>query len=431
MKIPFDYGKDGLKIGIEPQWKVDIITPKPQQIIKAPVTAIRHALRHPIDSLPLKELLKRIIPLNKVSIVVSDATRPVPSHFILEALITELNKNGIKNEQIIILIANGLHRPSKENELKRIIGKELLGKITVIDHKATHKFDLINLGIYDNEVPIWVNKHYVESDLRILTGYVEPHFFAGFSGGRKSIIPGIAGEETIMHNHSAKYLASPYAKFGVCNKNPIHQNALKIAEKVGADFIVNVCIDKHHRITKVAAGDLVSAHKALIDYQLQVAFKKIPELYDIVICGNGGYPLDLNLYQAVKSMAIGGMCVKTNGTIISVNECSDGIGEGQDQFKKLLFSKYNPSEMVQKLINMEISVKEQWQIQILARILIKSEIYVVSTLKKEELGTIGLKWANSVEDALENALKTYGNNARILILPNGPQIIPSLRETST
>jgi nickel-dependent lactate racemase len=262
--------------------------------------------------------------------------------------------------------------------------------------------------------------------LKILTGYVEPHFFFGFSGGRKSIVPGIAGVETIMANHSAKNIASPFSRFGIYENNPMAIMSTDIAKKVGSDFVINVCINEAHQITKIAAGDIEEVHKNLVAYQLKHVFKEIDKPFDIVVCGNGGYPLDLSLYQAVKSMAIGEIAVKQGGTIISVNECSDGVGIEQDEFKELLFSGMSPEEIYNKVLKKEIEVPDQWEIQVLTRVMKKAEVYVISRLKEKEIGNIGLKYALSVENAIFEAFKIHGENASILFLPNGPQVIPKL-----
>jgi nickel-dependent lactate racemase len=425
--MKFDYGKTGLEISLDASWNVDILKPKSQQIIENPMEQIKKAINNPISCSPLKRIIREKQNLNQICIVVSDATRPLPSYLIFQALIEELNSYGIEDDKIIILIATGLHRPSHEEELGRILGNKLKNRLKVIDHKATDKDSLQYLGKTSKNIPIYINKYYCESDVKILTGYVEPHFFFGFSGGRKSLVPGIAGAETIQLNHSAENISSPYSQFGIYKKNPMHENAIEIARLVGVDFIINVCIDEKHRITQIAAGDLEKVHNKLIEYQLKKVFKEIMEPYDIVICGNGGYPLDLNLYQAVKSMAIGEMAVKEGGTIISVNECSDGIGEGQDEFRELLFSNMNPADIYNKILKKEILVPDQWEIQILARILMKAEIYVVSKLNENELGNIGLKYAKNVEEAIHFSLKTHGNDSNILILPNGPQILPLLK----
>jgi len=336
----------------------------------------------------------------------------------------ELIVYGIQEKKIRILIATGLHRPSRREELNRILGKVLKSDAKITNHIATDKKSLVSLHNNDLEEPIYINKYYYESDLKILTGYVEPHFFFGFSGGYKSIVPGLAGAETILANHSAENIASRYARFGIYENNPLHEHSSICAKVAGVDFTINVCIDKNHEITQVAAGDLELVHKRLVDYQKKNIFKEIQEPFDIVVCGNGGYPLDLNLYQAVKSMAIGEMGVKRGGTIISVNECSEGVGVGQEKFKELIFSEKNPEEIYNKILNKEILGPDQWEIQVLTRILMKSEIYLVSSMQKEDIGNIGLKYADTVENAIKQSLIKHGNDANILILPNGPQILP-------
>ncbi len=426
--MKFDYGKEGLEIKLDPSWNVTIFRPERQNAIKNLKKEIKKSINNPIGCPPLEEIIQNKINLETVCVVVSDATRPVPSHFILEALIEELSSYGIKDNQIMILIATGLHRISHKEELERILGNNLKNRIRVIDHIAIDENSLINIGATMDDHPILINKHYYGADLKILTGYVEPHFFMGFSGGRKSIIPGIAGAETIQNNHSAENIASPYAKFGIFKENPLHRNSIEISKKIGVDFIVNVCINEQHDIVQVATGNLEEPHEKLVNYQLKHIFKEIKEPYDIVVCGNGGYPLDLNLYQAVKSMAIGEIAVKKNGTIISVNECADGIGIGQDKFKELIFSGMQPNEIYKKILNKEIIVTDQWEIQILARILLKAEIFIVSKLNENEIGNIGMKYAETVEDAIKSCLKKYGADSSILFLPNGPQILPLLKK---
>ena len=426
--IKFDYGKDGIELQVNPSWNLTIFRPKSQELIEDTNKSIRDAINNPIGTLPLQDIIKEKGKLKQICIVISDATRPVPSKIILKALIEELNSYGIKDNQILILIATGLHRRSREDELERILGTELKNRLKSIDHVATDNDSLKYFGKASDGIPIYINKHYCESDLKILTGYVEPHFFFGFAGGRKSIAPGIAGAETIQANHSAENIAHPMARFGIDEGNPMHKNSKQISDIIGADFIVNVCINEKHEITQVAAGNIKQVHERLVNYQLNYIFKEIDELYDIVICGNGGYPLDLNLYQAVKSMAIGEIAVKEGGTIISVNELSDGVGIGQENFRDLIFSGENPKTLYEQVLNKEIIIPDQWEIQVLTRIMMKAEIYVISSLKEEDIGNIGLKHADSVEEAIEASLKKHGKGAKILILPNGPQVIPILKK---
>jgi len=427
--MKLDYGKEGINITLDPEWNVTVFKPSKQKPIENPIQKIKDSINNPIGSLNLKEIVKKKGKIKSVCIIASDATRPVPSHLILEALIVELNIYGIADKQITILIATGVHRTSHEDELERILGENLKNRIKVVDHIATNDNSLIKIGVIGDNHPVLINKLYYEADLKILTGYVEPHFFFGFAGGRKSVVPGIAGAETIQNNHSAENIASPSARFGIYKENPLHKHSIETSKKVRADFIINVCINEEHKIIQVASGDFEKAHEKLVDFQLKHIFREISNPYDIVICGNGGYPLDLNLYQAVKSMAIGEMAVKKGGTIISVNECADGVGIGQDKFKELIFSGMTPKEIYEKILNKEIVVPDQWEIQILTRILKKADIYVISKLNENEIGNIGLKYAKTVENAIKNCLRKYGSDASILIFPNGPQVLPLLKES--
>jgi len=422
--MKLNYGKNSIELEIDPNWSTTIIKPVEQFPIDNPIKAIRDAIKNPVGNLSLNGITQNKKKIKSVCIVVSDATRPVPTHLILEGLLRELNDYGVQEKEISVLIASGLHRPPYKEELKRILGAISTSDVKVINHIATDKKSLVAIHNNDHEDPIYINKYYFESELKILTGYVEPHFFFGFSGGYKSIIPGLAGAETILANHSAENIASPYARFGIYENNPLSEHSYRYGKRVGVDFTINVCINKNHEITQIATGDLELVHKRLIDYQNNYIFKEIQEPFDIVVCGNGGYPLDLNLYQAVKSMAIGEMGVKRGGTIISVNECSEGVGVGQDKFKELIFSEMRPEEIYKKILKKEIVVPDQWQIQVLTRILMKSEIYLVSSMKKEEIGNIGLKYADTVENAIKDSLIKHGQDANILILPNGPQILP-------
>jgi nickel-dependent lactate racemase len=424
--INFDYGKNGIEIKIDPSWNVRIVEPITQEALLNPIKSLRTAIQNPSGGHSLEDIVREKEKLESICIVVSDATRPVPSHLIIEALILELENLGIESSLITILIATGLHRPSNMEEIQRIVGKKYYNKVKVINHNAKDISTLQDIGKFDDGTPISINALFLRSDLKIVTGYVEPHFFFGFSGGAKAIVPGIAGKKTIMYNHSAENIASPYSRFGIYEKNPMAEISSDIAKKVDIDFTVNVCINEKHQITKALAGNLEEVHDELVQYQLEHVFRPLKQPFDIVVCGNGGYPLDINLYQAVKSMAIGEMAIKPGGTIISVNECSDGIGVNQDDFRDLLFSGLTPNDIYNKILKKEIVVPDQWEIQVLARIMQKADIYVISRLKEHELGNIGLKYAKSVEDAIYEALKTHGNSARILFLPHGPLMLPKI-----
>jgi nickel-dependent lactate racemase len=278
------------------------------------------------------------------------------------------------------------------------------------------------LGETTRGTPAWLNARYVRADLRIITGYVEPHFFAGLSGGRKGLVPGIAGAETIKINHGPAFMAHALARFGGTVGNPIYDDAVEIAQMAPPHFCVNVTLDAHHQITCVAAGEMQAVHDLLIQEQLETCFFPLPDPYDVVICNNGGAPLDLNLYQAVKSTAIGELAVNPGGVIIATNECADGVGH--EAFASILRDYDDPLILLEDIQCGLVHLPDVWQVQVLARVLTKAEIYVVSSLPESDLGNLGLKYAPTVEDAIAMIEKERGSLGRVLVLPDGPLMIP-------
>lgn len=428
MQVSFDYGRTGLEVTVPaeiPADRVTVLRDADTPALPDPRAEITRQLETPLGAPPLWEIVQ-VSAARTACVVVSDATRPVPTRELLPPILEQFARAGLPADRVTVLIATGLHRPSTAEEIARIVGPALAGKLTVVNHDAKDPGQLAWLaGDAESStvgVPVQLNKHYLEADVRVLTGYVDPHFFAGFAGGRKSVVPGIASFQTIMHNHSAEHVADPRARFGVLEGNPIHEHALAVARRARVDFVVNVLINAGHEITAVAAGDLTRVHRALVSELEGRVFHPVPAPFDVVVCGNGGYPLDLNLYQAVKSMAIGELGVRPGGTIISVNECSDGVGH--PRFRELLDSSLTPREMYKRVTRGEITCDDQWEIQILARVLAHATVRVVSELPESALGTLGLKHNATVEEALRAAWEETGGNGRVLILPNGPAVLP-------
>lgn len=425
MEVDILYGKKGLKISIPESVDATIMEPVEEESLSDPVDQIYKSFFNPMSSKPLKYLLENRRK-GEIIIVVEDHTRPLSSQPILSALCRLFTELNIEDEEIKILVATGLHRQSNLEELKRMVGDEVINRFDIIFHNANdmNNLEFIGKTSYGNQ--IYLNSRYVNAGFKIITGYVEPHFFAGFSGGRKAIVPGIAGKDTILFNHSAKHIDSP-ARFGELNDNLIHKDALEAAKlpKAKPDFCINVTMNSNHGITKIASGNIVAVHNYLVESQKKACFKCIDRRFDIVIAGNGGYPLDLNLYQAVKSMAIGELAAKENGIIIAVNECVDGVG--QDSFNELINSGKSPDIIYKEAIEGIIKIPDIWEIQVLARILMHFKVYVVSSMKAEELGNIGLRYAPTVEKAIEMALKELKNKnikPSMLILPKGPLMLP-------
>ncbi|MCP4763138.1 MAG: nickel-dependent lactate racemase, partial [archaeon] len=327
MKVDFQYGKSGLIFNIPEKYEnVTILEPKEDIGLKDPVNEIYNSFQKPMSSKPLKLLLQRR-KVGEIVIIVEDHTRPLKSKSIIEALIKIFSELNINDNEVKILVATGLHRSSTPDELERMLGIDIINRFDIIFHDANNKMDLDNIGENKFGNQIYLNSLYINAGFRIVTGYVEPHFFAGYSGGRKSLIPGIAGKETILNNHSAKNCDNENARFGFLKGNPIHEDASEAVKMAKPDFCINTIINSTHEITKVASGNITSVHNYLVQIQQKKCFSEIDKKFDIILCGNGGYPLDLNLYQSVKSMAIGEIAVKKGGIIISINECSDKVGQ--------------------------------------------------------------------------------------------------------
>ncbi|QEE17948.1 nickel-dependent lactate racemase [Promethearchaeum syntrophicum] len=425
MKYSIAYGQSLLEFTLSDDIKVDLIRAKQEFPIENPKQALLNSFSTPLSSKSLREILSKRKEGN-ICVVISDATRQIPSSIILDALMVVFDDLKILDEHIKILIANGMHRKCTPNEIKEIVDQEVLFRYDIINHDANDDQSLDYLGETSLNTPVYINNTYLNASIKIITGFVEPHFFAGFSGGRKAIIPGIAGKETILANHSAKNIKSPNARFGVLKNNPVFIDADEVLKmkQVRPDFMINLCINQDHQISKIFSGSH-RIYNELVQYQEKICFHPISDLYDVVITGNGGYPLDRNLYQAVKSMAIGEMAVREGGTIISVNECIDGIGLAS--FRNQINLELTPEEINQSIIKGKLNAPDQWQTQILTRILSKADIYVISSIEAKNLGNIGLKYASTIEDAISNCIKKYGSKMRILILPDGPKILPVLQ----
>lgn len=380
---------------------------------------VRDALNNPINSLPLCELAKS---KKHIVIISSDHTRPVPSHITMPILLEEIRKYN-KDVKITILIATGMHRPTTHEELVNKYGEKIVKEEEIVIHNAYEDSDMTFKGILPSGGELWVNKLVDEADLLISEGFIEPHFFAGFSGGRKSVLPGIASKKTVLWNHNAKFIANKNSRAGNLEDNPIHKDMLFAAKQVKLAFILNVVINGEKKIIKAFAGDLEQAHKHGCELVKEIAQVK-PIYSDIVITTNGGYPLDQNIYQTVKGMTAGEACVNKGGVIIICSSCADGTGG--DFFYKLLAD--NPSAEVayQKLNDVDPKDTEfdQWEAQILARILCKANVIIVSDKCDPKIITsMHIKHAYTLEEALEKARSIVGKDKKITVIPDGISVI--------
>lgn len=382
------------------------------------VELVDEALDNPVDSCTLEELASKA---STAVVISSDHTRPVPSRIIMPRILERL-RLGNPDIKITILIATGFHRATTKDELIDKFGAEIVESENIIVHDSTDSGTLVRIGTLPSGGALVVNKIAVETDLLVAEGFIEPHFFAGFSGGRKSVLPGVAAAETVMANHCAEFIMNPASRTGILDGNPIHEDMLFAAKAAKLAFIVNVVIDRNKKIVAAFAGDSVAAHRKGTDYLSARAGIEVPEA-DIVITGNGGYPLDQNLYQAVKSMTAGEAVCREDGVIIVCAGCC--CGHGGDSFYRNL-STFTAQEILDTVAKTprDKTIPDQWQYQILARIMVKMKVIVVTTECDHELiRTMGLCCVSTIDEALEAAYQICGREAKVAVIPDGVSVI--------
>ncbi len=425
MLVELPYGKEFLKVQV-PSHSI-LLTGKQGKVLSNPRKSLGEALRQPLGGKPLPRIIADKS-AKTACIVVSDHTRPTPNKVILPPLLKEIETSGIDPQSTKLLIANGMHRKTTSLEKGELLGEELLKRYEVIDHDCRNQRELVELDSGKSlGAPVLVNKNYLEADLKIVTGFIEPHFMAGFSGGRKAICPGIAGLETIRYFHGPSLLESPSASPGVLKDNPCHLFALKAAAMSGADFMVNVTLNREKKITGLFCGDLYKAYSEGTGYCESQSSICIDEPVDIVVTTNGGYPLDRDFYQTVKGLVGAAAILRKGGTVICASECSDGIGS--DEFRKLLFEMKDPDSFMKMISRPDYFCVDQWEVEELLKVLRKARIALhTAGLSDEEVIKCHAQPIDSIEHGIEKALGEYGPRASIAIIPEGPYLLTKLKE---
>ncbi len=414
--LMFPFGEGEIKVKIPKRNLLKILKVKDPAGLSEEIKAMENSFQNSIGSKPLCEVVD---PYSSVALVISDITRPVPNNKIVPCIIDELNKIPVPNERITIVVATGMHRSNTEAELESMLGKRVLEKVKVINHDAFNEKHLTKIGYTSAGTPLEVNSIVADADIKITTGYIEPHEFAGFTGGRKSILPGVSGINAIKWNHRPEMLSHPNARIGVLRGNPIHEDMVEAAKMLGVDFIVNVILNSKKEITKVVAGDLVEAHLEGVKYYKQHASVRVDELADIVIASSG-YPLDRNLYQSVKSIIAAEPFVKENGTIVLLTECRDGVTHRL--FYEQLKNSSSPDDLIERIKKVEYS-PELDHCYLLAKILKKCNIIIVSpNTSIKEISNL-VETMQSVEKALNIAFNSEGREASVLALPFATRIV--------
>jgi nickel-dependent lactate racemase len=422
MKIQLAYGKTGLEVELDDALDVTVVEPKFVAGLSNPTEALRQALQSPIELPPLRELVK---PRDKVGIVFCDITRPAPSHLMIPAILDELA--FVPKENITLFNALGTHRPNTDEELRSMLGDELVDNYRIVQNDSFDESTQIQLESSSRGHQVWLNRELLECGIKILTGFIEPHFFAGFSGGGKMVMPGMAGQYTVLGNHGTENIADPKATWGNTWGNPIWEEIREIALKAKPTFILHVALNKDKEIVNVFAGDFDAAHAAGCAFVKDTVMVPVPEPFDIVITTNSGYPLDLNLYQSVKGMSAAAQVVREGGSIIIAADCWDGIPD-HGLYGELLLEADSPQALLDTISAPGYHKQDQWQAQIQAQIQLKADVYVrTDNLTNKQIESALLLPCQRIEDTLATLLKKYGPQARICVLPEGPQTIPFIQ----
>ncbi len=422
MRVDLAYGRKGIEVEL-PDWS-DVIRPRFLPGLPNEAASLIHALRHPIGSPPLASLVK---PGDKVVIVHTDITRATPNDRILPVLLAELEGVGVSRFNITLLNGLGTHRRQSQNELRQMLGDQIVEHYRCLQHDCNDDENLVSLGETSLGHPVRINRFYLESDVRILTGFIEPHFFAGFSGGPKAILPSLAGTESVFTNHSQKMIAHPQAAWGITTGNPIWEEMREVALQTEPTFLLNVALNADRQITGVFAGEMLAAHSAGSAFVKEQAMVEVDGPYDIVVTTNSGYPLDQNLYQAVKGMSAASQIVRQGGSIIIAAACEDGLPE-HGRYAKLLSEAGSPQAIIDMVSQPGYSVQDQWQVQIQAQIQLKADVYVYSeNLSDEQIRKALFIPSRNIAQTVNELLKRDGKKPRLCVIPEGPQTIPYLR----
>ena len=424
MQIGVKYGRGFLDVDVPDQNLAGILTIKHQNPIRCPETTVQEVIESPINSLPLAQLAQG---QSSACIIISDITRPVPNKVILPPILNTLEQQGIPREKITILVATGIHRPSTEEELEEMVGIDIMSNYRIVNHLSgepnTHKY----LGLTRNGTPVHIDKTYLESDLKIVTGLIEPHLMAGYSGGRKAICPGIASVDTMKVMHGPQILEHPNASVGILDDNPFHIEATEIALMAGVDFNLNVAIDDKRQITGVFAGELVESHRAGCEFVENQVTATLPRPADLVIVSSAGYPLDTTFYQAIKGLLTAAEVVKPHGSIILIAECSQGVGS--KPFTDLILKTQNLDQFIQDIYQLDNFVIDQWQLEELAKVARKAEIYFYTEgIPREQQQHLFVQPLECPEAGIDRVFAKHGDDVQIAVIPDGPYVLAKVEQ---
>jgi len=413
MRVSLSYGRGTVSVEVPDSCR--ILSGKGGTPLENVTAAVRAGLRRPASGLSLREIIRRKRP-SSACIVVSDHTRAVPSEVLLPPVLDALREGGIPREAVTILVATGTHRKTSREEKKELLGEEIVRQYRILDHDCTVAGDLAPLTVAGRR--FLINRRYLEAELKILTGLIEPHFMAGFSGGRKAVCPGLAGLETVRVFHGPGFLESPRAAAGILAGNPCHLFATRFAQAAGVDFIVNVTIDRNKQVTGVFCGEMREAFLTGVRQCRRENEVVCAEKFDIVVTSNGGYPLDRDFYQTVKGLVNCLPVLRKGGTILCASECRDGLGSRE--FRELLSLRHDPDGFLRMIRSPGFFRHDQWEVEELIKVLRAGKVRLFSPLSREDALAGRTEPVEDMQEAVERTLAEYGPSATIAAIPGGP-----------
>ena len=422
MQIVLKYGKAGLKIPFPGGCEITQIEKKPMPVMANPTDALQQALQQPLSGEPLEKVAATA---QNACILICDITRPVPNGVILPVLVRRLLKAGLGPGAITVLVATGLHRPNQGEELAELVGDSwVLDTVKVKNHFARNDSDHVDLGKTVNGLPIKLDRRFVDADLKIVTGLVEPHFMAGFSGGRKVIVPGIAHQDTIRQFHTAKFLEHPRAANCVLDGNPLHDVQLEIVRKLIPVMAVNAVIDDRRRVTFLNYGEIETSHMEAVDFLRTYVEIAVPQKFSTVVTSAGGYPLDKTYYQTVKGM-VGAMDIlKPGGDLVIVSECSEGMGSVEYVAAQKCLIGMGPKNFLDSLLSKQQAAIDEWQTEMQLKPMRLGSIHLYSDLlPAEQRALTGVQQVSGLSETLQACIQRQ-DDQRIAVIPDGPYVVP-------
>jgi lactate racemase len=424
VRTKLQYGRGELAVEI-PSSDVTVLRTRHEEGLSNEVQAFREAVRHPIGSAPLKELVEG---RDRVAVVIPDITRPLPSDRLLPWLFEELSH--VPPENVTIINGTGSHRPNTEEELIAMVGQGVVSNYRVLNHDAHEPNTLAFAGRSPEGRDVYMNREYVEADRRIVLGFIEPHFMAGFSGGYKGVFPAVADIDSIMHYHRASVIGHARSTWGVLEENPTQDQIRANGSLLPVDFLVNVTINRNKEITGYFCGEVLAAHERGCEANKASVMLACEREFPLVVTTNGGYPLDQNLYQAVMGMSAAYQIVSDGGLIVSASCCNDGF-PNHGNFRKMLLEHSSPQEMLETIYSPGFSMFDQWQVQLFALILQRARVGLYSEIPADDVRSVHLQPITDIAVTISEELERIGDDAPVAILPEGPMTVPYLEHTPT